>query len=407
MPRIEVSEIKSLAEFLERSIAWNDLWQRSDVANPMVRCELVAHWVRQFSSERSFRALLVHQAGELVCALPLVKQRRKKLVPVLTLPNNEWAMHGDLLLDPHCDRMAVLDALVRGMGCRCRRLLWLEAINLAEERWQDLLAALDRADWSFAPQPLDTIATIDLSPDWESYTKSLSRNTRHNARRSLKKLSAEGVVTLRRETFQLGRERDAAALAASVKRAFEVENRSWKGPLGTTILQSPGMWEFFLQVAQVAAAADTLELDCLELEGEPVAFEFGYRSKGTFFCHKISFDEAYAGMGPSRILRQLQLEQFFADPDVRKVDYMGSITNAVESWANGTYEASRLVAGAPNWWSQLLFTQYERYRQRQEEQQQEQAESLVANEAQPAETATDKKCLAAQTAPPEQEPTPV
>lgn len=365
MSKIEATIIHSLDDLFCLKFAWDDLWQRSSVAIPTTRCELVAHWIEQFSGERNFKAVLVREAGELVCALPLVLHRRKEVIPAVGLPNNEWSPHGDLLLDEGSSVPEVLDALLQVMGPFRHRLLWFEGINRAEPRWQAFLAALERASWQVSTHELDAIGTIDLTPDWETYSQSLSRNSRHNNRRSLKKLNAEGDLTLRRETFA-GDHFDADALDARLQQVLEVENRSWKGPLGTTILRAPGMWPFFQKIAHHCAGHDMFELDTLELNGEPVAFEFGYRGKGTFFCHKISFDEQYSAAGPSRALRQLQVQQFFADGDIALVDYMGPITPAVESWANGSYTCSRLVAATPNWWSRLWFAQYKRYRLRQD-----------------------------------------
>src|SRR5438046_1006405 len=79
------------------------------------------------------------------------------------------------------------------------------------------------------------------------------------------------------------------ALEAAVYRAFELENQTWKGDEGTSVLRTPGMLDYFVRQAELMARRGQLALHFLELDGQPIAFELGYFAKGTYFAHKGSY----------------------------------------------------------------------------------------------------------------------
>ena len=64
--------LSSTRDLLDRSAAWNDLWQRSDSAWPTMRAELLAQWIDTFSPHVAVRILAVEVNGALLAALPLV-----------------------------------------------------------------------------------------------------------------------------------------------------------------------------------------------------------------------------------------------------------------------------------------------------------------------------------------------
>ena len=79
-----------------------------------------------------------------------------------------------------------------------------------------------------------------------------------------------------------------------MRRAFEIEDRGWKATQGTSVLRSPRVFEYFCRQARQLAQWDQLELTFLKLAGQPIAFEFGNRSKRTYFSPKVGFDENFS-----------------------------------------------------------------------------------------------------------------
>jgi CelD/BcsL family acetyltransferase involved in cellulose biosynthesis len=147
-----------------------------------------------------------------------------------------------------------------------------------------------------------------------------------------------------------------------LRRGFELEHRGWKGRNASSVLSVPGIFEFLTAQARQLAAWGQLQLTFLERQGEPIAFEYGWSSKGVYHAMKIAYDEAWSKLTPGQLLRWRLFEQLHAEGQCRLVDFMGPGTRATEIWANDRYVLGRLVIapgrlsgrlalhGYKNWW---------------------------------------------------------
>src|SRR5207245_258118 len=67
-----------------------------------------------------------------------------------------------------------------------------------------------------------------------------------------------------------------------LRRGFAVEDASWKSRAGTSVLKSPATLGFYIEQARQLAAWGDLQLSFLELDGRPIAFEYGWNAKGVY-----------------------------------------------------------------------------------------------------------------------------
>jgi len=317
---------------------WDDLFLRSETALPTLRAEQIALWLASFASHERFRALVVEDEGRLVAGLPLVDRRRARMFKTSSLPTNLWSASGDLLLDPLCDVVRATDLLAEGIQRLSSTLCWFDLVPLGMPRWQALLAALDRRGLTTSIQALYTIGQIEIGGDWAAYEASRSRNHRQQMRKLARRLDRQGETYLRRYS-----QCDRGELPALLKRGFEVEDRSWKGTEGTSVLRTPGGFEFYLRQAELLNSRGELQLVFLEHAGRPIAFEYGWLAKQTYFSPKVGYDDEFAAFRPGQLLRMKLYEEFHALGDCRRVDFLGPLSEATARWSNADYEISRLV----------------------------------------------------------------
>ena len=71
----------------------------------------------------------------------------------------------------------------------------------------------------------------------------------------------------------------------------------------------------------------------LELDGVPIAFKYGWLSKGIYFSPKVAYDEAYAQLSPGQLLRAELVERFHADRSCESIDYLGPSSGATADWS--------------------------------------------------------------------------
>jgi len=338
MDKLKLRHLNSLNELRDHSAAWDDLWWRAEVSLPTLRAETLAQWVEHFAPNQRFVATVIEQDGTFIAAMPLVQARKASLITVGTLPSNYWSNGGDLLLDCDAVNGRVIEELVEGIKQIGWPLLWLEEVPSESNRWT-LFQKTYRKDGHTTSTPLMyNIGTVDIDGDWEGYQAAWSSNHRHAVRKSVRKLQELGDVNLVRH-----RESAPDQLASLLQVAFEIEDRSWKGEAGTSILRTSGMSDFFVRQAQQLTEWGQFELLFLEFKGRPIAFEYCYNAKGVCYSHKIGYDPEFRKFGPGRLLRCMQLEEYFADPKQRKLDTLGILCESKAKWCDRAYPLTRLI----------------------------------------------------------------
>lgn len=346
--------IDSLGELRRAATAWDELWWRSDSAMPTHRAELLAQWLEHFAAGRRFAALTVEDGGQLVAALPLVERRWAGIVNAGQLASNCWSESGALLFDRQADGPAAMGRMIEGL----RRLRWpillLDGVPLESPPWSTLTGALQEHRLQAAMRPQFHVGLIDITRDWDAYVAALSRNHRGAIKNTLRRLQKQGDVQL----LQL---RDATSdqIGPYLHRAFEIEDRSWKGREGTSVLRRPGMFDFFWRQAQQLAEWGQLELLFLKLDDAAIAFEYCYTAKGVTASHKIGYDETFRRYGPGRLLRYLQLQRYFADPQRHLLDTMGVLCESKAKWCTRSQPASRLICSTGGTLGRQLVATYE------------------------------------------------
>ncbi len=350
-------EITSADDLRKHAERWDDLWRRSETALPTARAETIALWLEHFAQRGKFRALVVERAGRYIAAAPLVGQRFKRLVEIGHLASNPWSLCGELLLDPSdADADAALDLLLAA-ACEAWPLLWLEAVNLESQRWQSFLRAAHRAGLAVDVHRRCNVGLTDIDRDSERYLSGRPGGFRRTVRRRVRVMQNSGKLELRALT-DLAPEETTPAL----RRAFEVEARSWKARGGTAVLQHPDVFAYFARQSQQLAGWGQLALFTLEWDGRPIAFEFGYHAKGVYFTHKIGYDEQFSQHGPGHALKWLQAPWLAERDDWRSIDFMGPLIPAVARWTNRTYTSARLVVAPRRVFSRLLMYGYKNLR---------------------------------------------
>lgn len=329
--------IESLAAFYEAAPRWDDLWRRSCVSVPTARAALVAHWLEHFAANASFRAYIVEQDGRFLAALPLVEKRIGRVIKAAALPGNEWSPGAQLLLDPAAHSAAVLTLLVSALQQSPWPLLWLEGASCDAPHWQALMQMLQWSGCEHHYHEQFRVARVELDGDWDAFQANWSGNHRRHMRKALKRAEPEKL------TLRIVNAGSPDAIAAAVREGFAVEDRSWKRAAGTSVMRSPGMLEFFLRQSELLAELGHLHLVMLDDTEGAIAFEYGWSAKGVYYTPKVGYDEAYAQLTPSQILRYKLFEQFHQTRTHRQVDFFGPLSDATSKWQTSDYSVGRLV----------------------------------------------------------------
>ena len=347
--------LQSTDELRKSNLAWDNLWQRSEVTSPLMRAEPIANWVDHFCPEAPFHGVTVEREGRLVAALPLVVRRLRPMVSVAALPNNEWSVNGDLLLDPQEDLTAVLHELVRNISGVFRGLLWLENIPISACRWTAF-----KGIWQSVGRPVSTrehysVGEVDLT-QWPMKGNAGAAKYWSRQRNCARRLQAQGQVR-----FECHCNVQHAELNRLLDVGFQVEDSSWKGREGTSILRTPGMPEFYRRQASYLAENHHLCLTFLHCNDQPIAFHYEIKGKCDQFGFKIGCDDKYRQFAPGHQIVCGMLKQLQNGHYTRRYDF-GSFAPWMRYLVTGTYPVGRIVVSVASPFSRGLLHVYDRWR---------------------------------------------
>lgn len=346
MPQLKTLTLAELRQYADQ---WNDLWERSDVRLPTVRAEGVNLWCQSFAPRHDFTALVIESDKKFVAALPLLIDRAGKFFTVYRLPTNCTVNAGDLLVDPAHDLQLATQLLAAHLCRLPATFAAFENIAIQTDRWQRFIAALGSEHRELHISPGHDVGVIDVFHNWQAYTQCWSRNFRRSLNRSRKKLEAAGDVQVSRL-----REPDNEELYRVLEKCFAIEDSGWKGASGTSILQTPGLRDYYHQEARMMRDSGMLDLWLLTLNDQIIAFDYSQLSKTTSFSHKVSFDPAWEKCSPGRALQMYQLEQYHQDPSVALIDTLGVHCEMKAKWTTRTYKSSRCFVAIGSRWSNSL-----------------------------------------------------
>ena len=346
MANHRILHIESLETLRALAEKWDDLWLRGEATLPSLRAEMLAHWVEQFARPDDFFAIAVETSDRLTAALPLLRQEKGRsgvmnpppFSHAVAMPSNEWSSSGDLLLDESDVSDHDLHCLVNWIRESGIRLLQLDEVILDSTRWRRFLKASAEVGMSVAEHPRWEVGRVTTDHGWPAYKARWSRKHRQMMAQADRRLAEQGEVRL--DLHSRLAPQDVEPL---LRRCFEIEDGGWKGAAGTSVLRSPGMAEYYLRQARLAAKWGQLEIAMLNCGDCPISFSYGLAAKGVVHSIKIGYDPQFAEYHPGQLLRYYQLGRYFADPERTALDFQGEMTSSHAAWLPERYSIGRVL----------------------------------------------------------------
>nr|GGI01307.1 hypothetical protein GCM10011355_31640 [Aquisalinus luteolus] len=162
---------------------------------------------------------------------------------------------------------------------------------------------------------------IDATQDLEGYLKAhVSSRRKKRLRRLGRRLAELGDV--RFEHLQ-----DQAQLADWLDDFLALEQKGWKGEVGTAINCRPAETAFFRHLAEAAMQRGQLIFSRLTVGGKGVAYALDLRSADRVFSLKVAYDADYASYSPGMQLEFHCLKYFLNEPSIGFVDSCATSAN--------------------------------------------------------------------------------
>lgn len=296
MSQPEVCVVRHLEELGSVRAVWDELYHASEQDSVFKSYDFAALWFRCFASPADVRVLTVWRGSRLIGVLPLVIVRQSG-VRVLQSLTNDHCLHSDPLVlagNEQAFQEAVLLALTsvethwdilkhsysysfsQMPGLISRRMLIAEKIA-----WRDVV------------QPT---YVVRLNKSFEEYVRSdISSNLRKSLARHRNRIRRCGTVTLERLRGKEGKN--------SWEEFVDIEDSGWKGQSGSSLRGVDATYgEFYRGLVSLMAAADTLQMYFLRMNGRYLAGSFSYVDGDVVHWYKTGYREEFAHLSPGNLL---------------------------------------------------------------------------------------------------------
>jgi CelD/BcsL family acetyltransferase involved in cellulose biosynthesis len=229
---------------------------------------------------------------------------------------------------------AAMDSLA-GELCRLNRPLTLTRLAHAEPFEMAFRARTRRRGLCFAPRASGS-HWIDSAAGWDTFEAGLSSRLREMVARGAKQLRKLGQVEFRME-------RPGALEASEVlRKAFEVELRSWKREAGSAILLRPDLQAFFLGYGTELARRNELAVTFLSCNGRDIAMQVARISGNRYWLLKIGFDEEFARYRAGWQVLWASI-QACCTQGIGRYEFLGTQEGWLRDWSESVHRYSTTV----------------------------------------------------------------
>jgi len=298
--------------------AWRELAGRALEPNPYFEPDFLGLSAKYFDSYAETTLVVAHERDTFRGVLPIVKFEKPRIPPrviarIGTSPGGYRAL-GTPLLDAACPDLAA-DALLDALkGAAKERgwpgILFMDFVGSDGPVAESLLRACRTRGVPVFTKDSWERGRVHRGGRWEDpLTKSRARQVAKGRRGLLRDSGTELKLVDR-------------TLDPSVVEEFVVmEAAGWKGKEGGwAFAKDPRKVAWFREWYERWAPTGRLVVLCLELGGEPVAFQFCVRAGDGVFLFREAYDETYSRYGPGAMIVADTMEYLLQHSDALWVD---------------------------------------------------------------------------------------
>jgi CelD/BcsL family acetyltransferase involved in cellulose biosynthesis len=338
---VRVTVLKEIPEDPELSAAWNTLVLAMENPEVFFTYQWALAASRGFQEHLSTRLFLVYDFEELAGVLALaVDPRAPRAAFFLTSSTADYC---DIVSTPGNRKAVILAALAE-----CKRLglsdLVLANVPANSATLEELPSTAGSQRFYVTSRTAYNCGVVQLGGEGQRETLIRSLAGKSREKRALKRLSDLGSV----KVIHLTEPEDIGTSLESIVSAqisrFLASNR-------VSPLVGPERRVFLQQLSDLLSQSGWLKISQLEIDGRPVAWNYGFRFGGSWFWYLPTFEMEYAHVSPGSCLLRLLVEEGAKDTSLQWLDLGLGEESYKDRYANKMRETRyvRLSRGFPRY----------------------------------------------------------
>lgn len=201
-----------------------------------------------------------------------------------------------------------------------------------------LVLSITQVDPLFTPRTADTpnachsdyIETgwIDIQGTYEEYWNTRGKNLRQNMRKQRAKLEIDGIKVCMKAY------RNHQDMAAAIERYGILESSGWKAAQGTAVHPNNAQGRFYRALLESAALRGETVVYEYQFNNQTVAMNLCLQRKGVLIVLKTTYDESIQSFSPAFLLRQEEMQEFFKNGTITRLEYYGRLMEWHTKWTS-------------------------------------------------------------------------
>ncbi|MBK1654991.1 GNAT family N-acetyltransferase [Allochromatium vinosum] len=304
---------------------WKRIEEEADVF-PQMYYEWCEPWWRLRSGKRKLHVVAVEDSeGKIVGIAPLCIEKRFGLRVLRSFPIHFGDFYFFLCEHDGQDTAAVAEIV----GYLKTFARW-DFVHLANVNNQSAIYS-PLADSGFQPKALTNVLTAEF-PDasFDHYLKTLSKNSREQFRRKLRRLQEQGEVKC--EWIS-----DATGYVSHANIMRSLYNNRWADD--HSLPPDDEYYECRNAAVRALFEKRKMALFLLYLDKSVLAFRLGFLQDGTFYEWKLSHDPRLARYSPGMLANGKVIEELIAR-NYRRLNFMAGDYSYKRSWATDGAEST-------------------------------------------------------------------
>ncbi len=245
-----------------------------------------------------------------------------------------------ILMDPNANRADVIQCLFGAITQLRLSRIWLENVPLSVEPWREWIIQAEKLGIAFSVTPDVVAGQVAIQGTWSDYLGRMPQRRRADLRRTLRRAAEQHVIR-----FELIQSFSPESVETAVREGFAVEDASWKGSNGSSVIKR-GWLPFFIGQAKLLAASGQLCLAFLWAGSTPIAFGYMPYARKHLSLVKYGYSLEFRRLGPGQLLIHHILQHMFSNTnDFAGLLFPGTVTWALGDWVTSTEQYGQIAMG--------------------------------------------------------------
>jgi len=292
----EIKILKNKDELCNLKEDWSVLHSKSKSNSLFSTWEWVSNYekILTTNNEELNIICIFDKEKKLIAVAPFIikKERRYGLefniIELIGGDGRIAADYMDIIIDPeHLDegKRHLMNYLIGETDFKWDLIRWSGILD--DSKCLGLFTQLKNEGYESVGEAMDICPYITLPKTWEEYLDTLSKKSRYNVRKKRRDLEKE----YKNSRFFIVSDEESLLKAMEFTCQLHRKRMMMKGKQGFST--SSGFWEFQKAVAREFLAKGWLFLGVLEVDGAPVASQYGFKFNNKLFHYQTGFDPNY------------------------------------------------------------------------------------------------------------------